>query len=82
MALTIGGIVLLIGFVFLIYYGLTLGVRKSSAPGAEKLVKCTLCQQRFDRTTLIQKQVGDSKLLYFCESCVRSLYGELLKTGN
>jgi len=82
MALTIGGIVLLIGLVFLIYYGLTLGLRKSSRPGAENLLKCTLCQQRFDRTKLIQKQVGDSKLFYFCESCVRNLYGELQKTGN
>lgn len=74
MALTIGAIILLIGLIFLIYYGYSVGVKRTSRPGEEHLVRCTLCQRRFDPSRLVERQVGDSKLYYFCEECVEGLH--------
>ena len=76
MALTIGAVILLIGLMFLIYYGYTVGVRRSVKPGREHLQKCSLCLQSFERSKLIERQVGDSKLFYFCEECVKNLSEE------
>ena len=83
MALTIGAVILLIGLMFLIYYGYTVGVRRSVKPGREHLQKCSLCLQTFECSKLIERQasissgrVGDSKLFYFCEECVKNLSEE------
>lgn len=83
MALTIGAILLLVGLIYLIYYGYSVGVRKTVRSGEESLRKCSLCSQKFDRSKLVERQaptasgqVGDSKLFYFCEECVNALHEE------
>jgi hypothetical protein len=77
MALTIGAVVLLVGLIFLVYYGYTIGIKKSTQPGEENLLKCSLCLKRFDRSQLVERQVGDSRLFYFCETCIQSLHQKL-----
>jgi hypothetical protein len=78
MALTIGAIVLIVGFIFLIYYGYSVGMRKTPGLGEENRQKCSLCLRSFDRSNLIERQVGDSKLFYFCHECIKSLHEEVL----
>lgn len=77
MALTIGAILLIVGLIFLLYYGYSVGIRRSATPGDKNLLKCSLCLKKFDRSHLVERQVGDSKLFYFCETCIRSLHKEL-----
>lgn len=81
-ALTIGAIVLLVGLIYLVYYGYSVGIRRSSNPEEENLLKCSLCLEKFSRSQLIERQVGDSKLFYFCETCIRSLHKELDATNR
>jgi uncharacterized C2H2 Zn-finger protein len=78
MALTIGAIVFLAGLIYLVYYGYSVGVRRSVKPGEENLLKCSLCSKKFDRSQLIERQVGDSKLYYFCRTCIEGLRDDLL----
>jgi hypothetical protein len=80
MALTIGAIVFLLGLVFLVYYGYTVGIRRGTNPGDGNLLKCSLCLKKFDGSQLVERQVGDSKLFHFCETCIRSLQKELEAT--
>lgn len=77
MALTIGAIILLIGLVFLVYYGYSVGVKKSVRPGEENLRRCSLCLRKFNRSELVERLVGDNKVFYFCQSCVESLSAEV-----
>jgi len=77
MALTIGAIALIAALIFLIYYGYSVGIRRGIRPGEENRQKCSLCLQSFDRSNLIERQVSDNKVFYFCESCVESLYTEV-----
>lgn len=79
MALTIGAIILLIGLIYLIYYGYSVAVKKTSRPGEEQFVRCTICQGRFDPSTVVEKQLGDSKLYYFCDECVEELHQAMQK---
>jgi cobalamin biosynthesis protein CobD/CbiB len=73
MALTIGAIVFLVGMVFLVYYGYSVGVKKNVKPGEENLQRCSLCTRKFNRSELVERQVGDSKVYYFCHACIESL---------
>ena len=77
MALTVGAIIFLIGLIFLIYYGYSVSVKKSARPGEENLRACSLCQHKFERSQLIERLVGDSRLYYYCEDCVKSLHQEM-----
>jgi hypothetical protein len=77
MALTIGAIVFLVGLLFLVYYGYSVGVKKNVKPGEENLQRCSLCTNKFNRSELVERQVSDSKVYYFCHSCIESLSKEL-----
>jgi len=76
-ALTIGAIVLFVGLIFLLYYGYSVGIRRSATAAEKNFLKCSLCLKKFDRSHLVERQVGDNKLFYFCEDCIRSLQKEL-----
>ena len=77
MALTVGAAILLVGLLFIIYYGYTVALKRSEGLGATNLQRCTLCLQKFERSKLVERLVGDSKLFYFCPSCVQGLYSEI-----
>jgi hypothetical protein len=76
MALTIGAIVFLVGLVFLVYYGYSVGVKKNVKPGEENLQRCSLCTRKFSGSELVERQVGDNRVFYFCHSCIESLSAE------
>ncbi len=40
--------------------------------------KCSLCRSKFNKSVLIERQVGDHTLYYFCPACVKSLHDELI----
>ena len=77
MALSIGALILLLGLLFLIYYGFSVAMRRRVGSGNQNLMKCSLCSQEFDRSNLVDRLVGDSKLYYFCEACIESLSREI-----
>jgi predicted SprT family Zn-dependent metalloprotease len=77
MALTVGAIILLLGLMFLIYYGYTVGVKRSAKSEKEDVVKCSLCTQKYARSRVVERVGGESKLYYFCEECIDSLGREI-----
>jgi hypothetical protein len=77
MALTIGAIIFIVGLVFLVYYGYSVGIKKNVKPGEEDLLRCSLCTRKFSRSELVERAVGDSKVYYFCHACIESLSSEV-----
>lgn len=63
-------ILLLIGAIF---YGYGIVMRRSPTEEELRTERCTLCRQRFEKRELVERMVGDSKLYYFCSSCIASL---------
>ncbi len=49
------------------------GTRQSAGEGE----KCSVCGRRFQRAHLLERQVGDYRLLRFCRECILSLYTDL-----
>jgi hypothetical protein len=67
-------ILLLIGTIF---YGFGIIMRRPPTEEELKTEKCSLCGQRFPKEELIERQVGDYRLLFFCAQCISSLHHEL-----
>ena len=38
--------------------------------------QCTICRNYFDKNELVERQIGDYKVLYFCRQCVEALCAE------
>ncbi len=72
-ALALVFILLILGAVFYSY-----GVVMKKPPSEEELgtEMCSLCRKRFDKAALIERAVGDSRLYYFCHTCIQKLYDE------
>jgi hypothetical protein len=72
--LAIAFVVLLVVAVF---YGFSIVVRRP--PTKEELASetCTLCRLKFNKSELVERQVGDSRLYYFCHSCIERLHDEV-----
>jgi hypothetical protein len=40
--------------------------------------RCSLCQNSFPPSQLIERSIGDAHVYRFCGGCIRSLHSELL----
>ena len=40
------------------------------------LQKCSLCRRPFEKNMLVERQVGDYRLLHFCHDCILSLHAD------
>ncbi len=67
-------VLFLIGTVF---YGFGIVMRRPPTEEELSTEKCSLCGGRYPKENLIERQVGDYRLLYFCKSCIDGLYEEL-----
>ena len=66
---------ILIGFVAFIGYKTVFRRGPGEIPANSE--KCSICRERFDKQLLIERQILDYKLLYFCRTCVLSLHHDL-----
>lgn len=67
-------IMLLIAFI-----GFKVGAKTPKPTEDLYVEKCALCRRKFNKGTLIERQVGDYKLLYFCPECITGLHNELIR---
>ena len=70
------GIAVAVAFLAFALYGFGIVVRRPPTVDELQLEHCSLCRLRFPREQLIERQVGDARLFYFCATCVDSLAHE------
>ena len=66
----------LVGFVVFIGYQ-TVFRRAGGVKEDVPTEKCTICRERIAKELLVERQIGDYKLLYFCRKCIVELYSGL-----
>ncbi len=71
--LTYLAIIFVVLLVASIFYGFSLVLRRPQSSGETPTERCTLCRASFDKSHLVERQVGDSRLYYFCPQCISSL---------
>lgn len=43
--------------------------------------RCSICRQKFKKAMLVERQIGDYKLLYFCSQCIAELHNEMVRNN-
>lgn len=79
--LTYLAVIFVIALVAFVLYGFGIIMRRPISP-AQQADKCSLCQVTFEKTRLVERRVGDSKILYFCAACIQKLQQDLNKTAG
>ena len=73
LAVLLLAVILVISFV-----GFRAIIRQGKDPADINKEKCSICRTQFNRSQLIERQIGDYRLLHFCQSCIMSLHNEML----
>ena len=50
-------------------------------PVAVETEQCTLCRRRLPKAGLVERQVGDYKIHWFCRECITRLASDIGITG-
>ncbi len=72
--ITFLAIIFLAALLIIAVAGIRLLQNKSRQAVQDHKEKCTFCQNYFDKTELVVRQIGDTRLLYFCRSCILKLF--------
>ena len=77
MVITVLAVAFLLFIGFITYIGFRTIIRKQPGQDGEPKEKCAVCRRSFAKDSLLLRQIGDYKLLYFCRECVLQLYADL-----
>ncbi|MBI5474989.1 MAG: hypothetical protein HY961_21820 [Ignavibacteriae bacterium] len=78
MAVTVLASLFLLLILFVAVVGFKAVIKQGKSPEEMNLEKCSLCGQKMNKASLVERQVGDYKLLYFCATCINNLHNELI----
>ena len=78
MPLTILALAFLLFILTLAIFGQRLLSQKSESVKNADTEKCSICRNSFDKRQLVERQIGDIKVMYFCSTCIGSLSREIL----
>lgn len=81
MTVTVLAILFILLVLALALFGFNAIIRQGKAPEEINKERCSLCRRVFDKSQMIERQVGDYKLMFFCASCIQELHGELERKG-
>jgi hypothetical protein len=79
MTLSILAVFFLLMLVAIIFYGYGFIMRSTKPVLQNNIEPCTICKRQFERQQLVEREIGDSKLIYFCKACVVRLYDDVSK---
>ena len=78
MTVTVLAAVFLLVVLAIAVFGFKAIVKQGKPPEDINTERCSLCRQSFSKSQLIERQIGDYKLFYFCNKCITQLHTELI----
>ena len=73
--LAVAFVLLIIGAIF---YGFGIVLRRPPTKEELESSVCFLCGKRFERAILVERVIGDSKVVHFCRICISGLHADAL----
>jgi hypothetical protein len=77
MTVTILAIAFILIVLAITVIGFKIVIRQGKPPEEINAERCSLCRQPFSKNQLVERQIGDHRLYFFCPSCINSLHREL-----
>ena len=82
MTLSILAVLFLVFLMAIAVYGYGFMMKPTRPTGEEHIEQCFLCRKKRNRADLIERTVGDYKVVYFCSDCIRKLNDDLQQLGQ
>jgi hypothetical protein len=76
LAVTVLAITFLILLLFIAVVGFKMIIKQGKSPLELNKERCSICREQFLKTHLVERQIGDYRLLFFCGSCIAKLHTE------
>lgn len=77
MTITILATVFLLGIIAVAIIGFRAVITQGRSPEDLQKEKCAICRIGYHRSQMVERQIGDHRLLYFCHACITSLHTEM-----
>ena len=78
MTISILALLFLATILAIAFIGFRFIIRQGRAPDDIARERCSICRTQYNRSQLIERQVGDHRVLHFCQSCIISLHNEVI----
>jgi len=78
MTVTILAIIFIIVVLVITVLGFKAVIKQGKNPEDIHKEKCSICRVQYHTSQLIERQIGDHHLYFFCGSCINSLHNELI----
>ncbi len=79
MTLSILAVLFLLMLIAIIFYGYGFIMRSTKPLLQNNIEPCAICKRTFQRQQLVEREIGDSKVMYFCKTCILRLYDDVSK---
>lgn len=79
MTVTVLAIGFLVVIVVIALFGFKAVIKQGKSPEDLNKEKCSLCRMQFNKSMLIERQVGDYRVHYFCPECIAKLHDEMVR---
>lgn len=77
MIVTVLAVAFLLLLLAVAVFGFKAIIKQGKAPQDLNKELCSICRKEFPKSQLIERQVGDYRLLFFCGPCIAKLHAEL-----
>lgn len=77
MTFTVLAVIFLLVLVIIAFVGQKLLSQKTASMKESNREQCAICRMDFDKSELIERQIGDFKIMYFCKQCIEKLHADL-----
>ena len=78
MTVTILASVFIVFMLFIALIGFKAIIKQGRRPEDINMERCSICREKFNKSALIEREIGDYNVLSFCPSCISSLQNELV----
>ena len=78
MVVTVLAIAFLILLLLVAVVGYKAIIKQGKPPQDLNKERCSICREQFLKTQLVERPIGDYKLLFFCGSCITKLHTDLV----
>ena len=79
--LTFLAIVFVASLLAAVFYGFGIVMRRPPTKEELQTEKCSICTAKFPKESLVERQIGDYKLLWFCRDCVLQLHKDSTRSS-
>lgn len=81
MTITVLASIFIAAILLIAVLGFKLVIKQGKPPEELNSERCSVCREKFNKSLLVERQIGDYKLLYFCPACITKLHNDMVSNN-